>query len=584
MKRIISSNWFPLLVLFFFLALTFYRLPLTFFQQDEWRAFGISANFEQNFREVLKMLLPKTFFDHFNIASFLTEYLQFKLFRINFLPFALISLLFHFLNSLLVYYLILIISRKKSLSLMVSLIFITNSISHQAITWISASTSTQGATLFTLVSLVLFFKYLRDGQDRAVFLFLSLISFLVSLTFKESSIFLFIFFPIFWFLFAKGRTFPQFKKIILPLFLTFFLYVMFRGLFLFNNFEVENIGSMIEPGTKTVQTSISTYIYRIVDLPFKALPQSIFTTLFLVDLSNNLVLTAYPHWLVASDGAANPYVVESVAFDYISFVLSIFILLFAFFVYKLLYKTKDQNGIQLLKFSLVFIVISYFPFILIPGRGGYISIAEPRNLYMPGIGASIFLALIIYTLGKWLVHKKIVKSSLPVIAILLFLLIFMHIKNIWRDLKALEERSIIRKEILEKIISSSPNLTEKIVFYTESDTAYYGLPIEEKILPFQSGFGRTLLVWYYGNGEKIPSCFFKNSWLYYLDKDQGYKYCQGKGFGYFRKFESLERALKENNLSSENVIAFSWNSKNNTFEETTKQVRKKIKETWQNKK
>lgn len=569
MKRFISHNWFPPLILFFFLALTFYRLPQTFFQQDEWRGFGIFAIFEENYKEGLKMLLPKTFFEHFAIGSFLIEYLQFKFFRINFFPFAIVSLSLHFLTSLLVYRLTFLLSNKKFLSLAVAVLFITNSISHQATTWISTSTSTQAATFFTLISLILFFEYLKNKQAKIKFLFFSLISFFISLTFKENSIFLFLFLPIFWFIFIEKKTLSGFKKIIPFLFLALLFYMLLRGLFLFNNFNTESVGFRMDSKDENFQTTTSTYIYRVADLPFKALPQSIFTTTFLMNLSDRLIHVAYPHWLVRSDGTANPYVLESIAFDYISFILSVIILLFTFLVYKLLHKSQDEKLIKLLIFSLVLIIIGYLPFIFIPGRGGFISIAEPRNLYIPGVGASIFLTLSVITFSLWIGKKIKLKNYLPLAMLLILLLVSLHIKNIWRDLEALQERSQIRLGILKTISASYPVLPEKIVLYTQSDTAYYGLPDEEKILPFQSGFGRTLLVWYYGNGEKIPTCFLKNDWLYHQSQDEGYKECQNRGFGYFRKFESLKKSLEENNLSAENVVAFSWDSKKKEFKEIT---------------
>lgn len=575
-RRIISSKLFPFFLLFSFLVLTFYRLPQTFFQQDEWRAFGVMAIFEQNFLEGLKMLLPQTFFQHFNIASVLTEYLQFKFFRMNFPAFAFMSLSIHFLNSLLVYYLALIFSNKKSLSLVISLIFITNSIAHQATTWMSAGTSAQGATLFALISIIYFFKYLKSGHKYTKFLFFSLISFFISLMFKESSIFLFIFLPLVWFIFSKEKTFLKLRKMIIPFVLVFIFYVLFRSLFLFNNFDVSSVGFRIDNKNENLQITRSTYIYRVLDLPFKALPQSIFSTLFLMNLSDRLIHIAYPHWLVASDGAANPYVLESIGFDYISLVLSILILIFAFFIFKLLQSATDERAVQLLIFSLLFIVISYFPFIFIPGRGGFISIAEPRNLYMPGIGASIFLGLSIMAISNLISQKIRHKNSFAIIAIfILSILTSIHIKNIWRDLKALQERSETRLGILKTISTYYPTLPGKIIFYIKSDTAYYG--IAEKTLPFQSGFGRTLLVWYYGNGEKIPACFFYKDWLYHQDKDEGYKYCDGKGFGYFHKYESLKEALNVNNLLPKNVVSFSWSSKNNQLIENTLEIRQRLK-------
>lgn len=577
-SKIFARNWIPPFVLLFFLALTFYRLPQTFFQQDEWREFGKFAILEQNLGEGMRLVFLKTFTEHLIPGDFILWYLQYRLFHLNFPPYALLSLGLHFLNSLLVYYLVLIISRKKSLSLVVGLLFITNSIAHQATTWISTSISTQGAVFFSLISIIMFFNYLKSKQQKTALFLLALLFFLISLSFRESSIFLFIFFPIFWFLFSSEKTFSKLRKILLTLFFVFFLYFLIRGIFLFININIEN--QIVEiASTAQIQPSISTYIYRILILPFKVLPQSMFTTTFLMDLSNNLVLTAYPHWLVASGGVANPYIVESVGFDYISFVLSIFILLFAFFIFKLLKEARDQNGIKLLKFSLIFIIASFLPYIFLPGRSGFISISEPRYLYFSGIGVSIFLGLGILTISPWLAKKLKLKQPLLIASLFVFFFLFLHINKIWKDIKALEERSVIRKNILEKIIFSHPTLPSKVVFYTESDTAYYGLPDEEKILPFQSGFGRTLLVWYYGRGEKIPACFFKNEWLYYIpNKDQDYKECEGRGLGYFRKLDTLKKALSENNLLPENVIAFSWDSKNNKFLEITENVRTRLEE------
>lgn len=578
MRRVLSINLFPAFILFFFLILTFYRLPWTFFQQDEWLAFGKMAVFEQDFSEGLKLFLPKTFFQHFNLATFLIEFFQFKFFRMNFSLFALVSLSFHFLNSLLIYYFILEISQKKTLSLIASLLFLTNSLAHQATTWMSAGTSAQGATLFLLISLIYFFKYLKNGQEKIKLLFFSLISFFVSLMFKESSIFLFVFFPILWLITVPEKSFSKFRKIALPILLTFVFYMLIRGLFLFYNLDT---GSQSIAQSKTVQPSIITYIYRFADLPFKALPQSFFTTEFLVNLSRNLVMTAYPHWLVNS-GSPNPFVVESIAFDYINFILSILIFIFTLFIYKLLKEYKDKKNIKLLVFSIIFIIVSYSPFIFIQDVGGFISIAEPRNLYIPGIGSSTFLALSITTISRFFSQKiqyiEKDNSLIIFILVLLFPLLFFHTRIIRRDIKALDERSKIRVNILKKISAPYRVLPEKIIFYTESDTSYYGLPLGNNILPFQSGFGQILLVWYYSSGQKIPKCFFENEWLYELDKDQDYKYCSNRGFGYFRKLDTLSKALKENNLSAENIVAFSWNSNNKEFREITSTIRKRLKE------
>jgi len=114
------------------------------------------------------------------------------------------------------------------------------------------------------------------------------------------------------------------------------------------------------------------------------------------------------------------------------------------------------------------------------------------------------------------------------------------------------------------------------VFYTESDTSYYGLPIEEKIMPFYSGFGQTLLVWYEGKGEDFPACFFKDKYLYAII-EEGYKECEGRGYGYFRKFDSLKTAILKYSIDPKNVISFSHIAGDEKLVDTSLEIREKLK-------
>ena len=127
----------------------------------------------------------------------------------------------------------------------------------------------------------------------------------------------------------------------------------------------------------------------------------------------------------------------------------------------------------------------------------------------------------------------------------------------------------------EKKLVSTKKKVKNGAFIADGAVYFVKNGDEEKILPFQSGFGQTLLVWYYEN-EKFPTCLYEDIFLYDI-YSQGYKYCQGRGFGYFREYEELLRTLKENKLGSENVIAFSWESKKENLLDITPQVRTQIK-------
>ena len=167
-------------------------------------------------------------------------------------------------------------------------------------------------------------------------------------------------------------------------------------------------------------------------------------------------------------------------------------------------------------------------------------------------------------------------AKVLVLITLLPLLIF----HFWTNRKFTDQillRSRTRKSILDQIIKTYPRLPEKVVFYTESDTAFYGLPPEERIMPFQSGFGQTLLVWYFNQGENWPACFFKpeDDFLFAIT-EEGYRECSGRGFGYFRNFNLLQETLVENNLSKENVIAFVFKLKYNELIDVTRKVRENL--------
>ena len=143
------------------------------------------------------------------------------------------------------------------------------------------------------------------------------------------------------------------------------------------------------------------------------------------------------------------------------------------------------------------------------------------------------------------------------------------------ELGKISEIGKYRHNILNQISEDNLKLTDKQVFYTESDTSYYGLPDETKILPFQSGFGQTLLVWF-EKSERFPNDFFRDHYLWPIDS-QGYKEVDNRGFGYFRDFNLLKSKITEYNLSESSVIAYSWDSKTNKLTNISDIIRLKLK-------
>lgn len=554
-------------IFLFYLVIVFFAfgdLTKTFFQQDEWATFGNMIYASQMGDNWLEILLPMAGFSHFAPFSRIVPRLMFTSFGTNFLPYALLPLIFQIINSFLVFYLAWLLSNKKSLAFLAGLFFALNSFSRQTIIWIAASTGAQGSALFLLVSLIFLVK------KRPVY---STLAFLFSLFFKETSIFLFAFLPIAWLiLFSKKDLFNKKDwqrgiKFFKPLWLMAFFYLGLRLLLFFN--------APTPPGTPyevAQPTDRAVYIFRFFTHPLKALAQTFISVEEIITFSRLMIRLAYP-WFVAGNGAVDPYVAETVGADIFSYAGALLVFSGFFLLWRKV-RLKEKRLAQTLIFSLIFILMASSPLLFISGRAGYFSLVEGRHLYLLGIGSSLFLAVFFFILFQHFAQKK--KRRFLLILVLLFLFLG-HGLRIQKDVRKQISLGNLRRSILEEISQRYPQLPEKVVFYTESNTAYYGLPPEEKILPFQSGLGQTLLIWYYGRGEKLPFCFFlpEEDFLYALT-EEGYLECLNRGFGFFRDFTKLREIVLKNKLPFESVIAFSFNSRDNSLREITSEIRKKL--------
>ncbi len=208
------------------------------------------------------------------------------------------------------------------------------------------------------------------------------------------------------------------------------------------------------------------------------------------------------------------------------------------------------------------------PFIVIPGPAGYFSLIDGRHLYFTNTLASILLAILLSGIYFWFPRRKI---GLILFLVIVGAIIGFHSLEIRREINYQVGTGIIRRSILDAISKKHPTLPKRVVFYVDSDKSYYGLPEDEKIVPFQSGFGQTLLVWYNARGENFPACFFKDQFLYVL-LSEGYRECEGRGFGYFRKPETFKAAIRNNNLSVKNIIGLRYNSSTHELSDIANEV------------
>jgi len=552
MRKILRSNYFLIIIYILLALLVFDKLSHTFFQQDEWAIFGNYLYWEKahlNWFDRLFMYEQDT---HIIPLSNFFSYLQFAFFRINFAPYALVSIGIHTINTLAVYCLTFLLTKQKKISFVAGIIFLTNSITHQATTWIATTVGTEGSTFFILLSIILFVFYLQKNK-----LFLALISAIflcVSLLFKETGIFVFMFFPILWLLYAKNKNYKVFIKDFSPFFLLGISYVVFRIYFLLFGYVSTSAPEIIS------QPGLMTYLYRAITIPLKFIAQSFIPMSYIILFAGSVILLGYPYFVHGK--IPDIQVVQTIGSDIVSYTIAIIILLTCLMIIKYL-KRKKEEGSKLIILCLSFIFLSSLPFILIPGKAGYFSLVDGRHLYLTSIFSSILLSIIIFALSDYLGKKRI--AFLVSIFIVLAIIAF-NARQIRSDLWKQIADANVRKSILEKIVNTYPILPKKVIIYAESDSSYYGLPIDEKILPFFSGFGQTLLVWYNEHGESFPACFFQAKYLYDIT-GEGYKECDGRGFGYFRKLSSLKKAISQFRIDPKAIIAFRYISNENKLED-----------------
>lgn len=559
--RIIS-----IIAIIFLVLVSYWDLPKTFFQQDEWWTFGLYNKREDlgGLLFILKDMVITSGKVHFTPFSELGFYLEYKLFGLNFSPYAFISIFIHLSNTVLVYIFIKQVVKNKFIAILSSLFFAINSISHQGVSWVATSINTQGMTFFTLLSLIFFMRHIRYAKQYKNYLYLSYLFIVIALLFKET-IMPFLILPVIYVLYGKDKNFYFFvKKTFMPFIIFLIFYLLIRLIVFVSAEPILGSGNV-----ELVQAEVFEYVYRLFALPFRVIAQSLVPPDILLLLSEIMARLSYPQF-VYSDNAVDPYIRETIGYDVVCFFITVIVMSFSFFSYKYFKKKNENFSKGIILFSLI-TFFSAMLIIFIPGKAGFVSLIEPRHLYSGSFGSSGLMVLALFGIFSYLVQNK---AKLLVTAILIPI-ITIHILIIRNDINQLESMGFTRKNILSTIKNDYPKLPKKVLFYTKSDTAYYGMPDEEKTLPVQVGFGWMLMVWYHEK-ENFPPCLYDVK-LFLPILVQTYKECKGRGFGYFRDYDKLVKSVLENNLNPESVIAYSWTHKHKDFKDITKQVREKLK-------
>lgn len=546
MNKILIKNNFLLTVfiLISFTVISYWKVPSLFFQQDEWLVFGLIT--DQGLGIILRGLGSSNIFHFIPIDQFLNYYM-FTTFRLNPLPYNIAGLLFHLLNSFLIYIVVLRLLKSYFIALLSSIVFITSSIAAQLVMWPVVSLNTISLSFILLVWIfILRYESGKNQKTIASGLPLALFSLLAFLT-LEYSMSLLIFVPLSVVILSGRKQLRPALKFIFPFICVCFLYLLLRLYPIFFN----SVGG----GVSSSSFQVDILIYKLSRLPLRYIGQLFIPEQLIISVSN-FIATKFS-------------LIPTSLLSKVTFITGGLMFALMSLTFLSLKKVSIDFSKKFL-LVLVFIISGFFPFVFLPGAAGDFSLFPPRYLYYGIAGASFFIAFL-FKLAFMKNNKFLIMS------VILFFLISICLGLIynWKREDELLLQSKIRRNILTEVKNTYPKLKEKTIIYTQSDHSYYGLPEDERILPFQSGFGQTLLMWY-SNTENFPQEFYKGKFLWEIT-DQGYKEVGKRGFGYFRDFELLGRTIVENNLSLDSVVAFSFDSDIGIMRDTTYKIQERLK-------
>lgn len=558
MKRTFKSQIPYCLVIICVVLYTYWALPRTYFQQDEWCGFGkymylLSLSKVGFFTNLFKGGL----LGHFTPFAEFFLLPQFIIFGLYFAPYAYLSMFFHAINSLLVYFFVARLTKEKVVGLLAGVLFTTWYISHQAVTWVGTYTGMQGATLFLLLSLIFFSKY-QDEKNRRKYYYLSLGMLLISLGFKEITAFLFIFLPIWGLMSIKkegGWRFSWLKEQI-PLIICALFYLGLRALPLLT--EVEKGSVIVDKSWNYLPITL----YNLVMMPLTTISQ-----MFIPQSIIFFLIRQLPEAFLKSRFFCNTYTIYTIHTAYISLLLSLLIIALVVKLIFFLRRQGERDKANIILLALIWIGTAATPFAFL---GRPLAFLEGRYYYVSAIGAALLLSIVIFyiadkarqRLGGFKVRDTVYYG---LIGLLVIPILFFHSVKIRQHIEGRIKISDEQKAILSEIKRAYPVIGRKGIFY-----------VEPLMYPtFYCGFGHILMVVYAYEGQINPA-FFKEDFLWDI-WGQAYREIEGSGFGYFRQYSKLTEAIREFHLSPENVYAFRYDTQAKKLKNITDEIKKRMK-------
>ena len=531
----------PLLILIMIAAVVFWDFPAMYFQQDEWHSFGFIVS--EGIRYITLDHSPLQLLVSDRIGARAIMYGLFTRFGLVSQWYAAIAFLFHLVNTYLVYVLASFLFKNKTGARIAALLFLVNSVSHQAFTWFGTMAGSTPSVTFLLLSVLAYLKFLQEDNWRAKYL--SLFFLWLSFLFKETGLFLFVLYPLWYLLLKRGKMGKTVREH-LPFIAYGVLIAILRMSEIFAPAGETNVLITSRSGLGGIIGNLFLY-------PVSAISQLFIPSQVMYTWTERIVAIVFP--AIEPGTTAFDLASQVTVGNALSVLLSIALLLFIGIILKKEKKGKTGKMAkrEIVIGSLLFLVLSFLPYVFIRKGEAFL---EPRYYYAGAAGAAIVAGSII---EGFLASKKRFVALASVFIVCLFVLT--HASIIRDDLRFQKQVGEERRSIINTIVRRVPVLPPKVIFYVIGDTSYYGLG--ELTIPFQSGLGQVLLLTYSLKGQIDPIFFREGSFMQTQDRgflydtiDQGYKEVAGRGFGYFWDKTTLADAVRQYRVDPNNIFSF----------------------------
>lgn len=533
MVKLIKQNLPFLLLILLVLSYTFWNSWKIFYQQDEWHVLGSYFTYF-SILDLFKELTPLgIILGEDRPFSIFAGYLLLFTFPYNTLPVALYSLFFHLANTLVVYFLANKLFKTKIISSIAAIFFTTCAVSSNTVTWYSTSIGTLPSVFLILLGILAFYQGIEKNSAK-LFLFSFLLLYL-SLFFKEVGYFLFLVLP---FIYSIYKV-KDWKNIVTKF---WYYYLVFITITVYRLIQ---LNSYSQESSIFIQTSSQNFIFTLL---FRALlyPLSAFSLIFIppdvfISFAKFFTNSYYPFF----PSEHYNLIVQSSVLEFLSVILS-FILLLLIFLFLTKFSSQIRKNIICV---IILSVTSYLPYIILGKNYAYL---DARYFYLGGAFSGMLLGFLAHSLIN-------LSKKRPYKIVILTLVVIYIFANIQISKKSIEELSSISSErlgILKALKDRKKTLGEKSIFLVNGSREYY--LDKGNNIPFQQGFGYTLLVWYAKENPYNKDLLTRN-FLWDLGS-QGYTMSGNIAFGYFWDRDKFNQAIKNNNLTKEQIVEVFYDS------------------------